>query len=80
MADGATTLGLLGQSADQASTPLPVVLFYLGIPAFTLVAVGVACWVFWRAKQRDDARARAEASPDQQSEHKELTWRNARSS
>jgi len=76
----ATVLATLAQSTEQATTPLPVLLFYLGIPAFTIVAVGVACWVFWRAKQRDDARARAAADIDQQPEHKELTWRNARSS
>ena len=32
------------------------------------VALGVVCWIFWRAKKRDDA------------EKKELEWRNAPSS
>ncbi|MGI9658812.1 MAG: hypothetical protein ACR2OD_07880 [Gaiellaceae bacterium] len=79
MAQVATVFATLAQSSEQ-TTPLPVLLFYLGIPAFTLVAVGVACWFFWRAKQRDDARERAAGAVDQQPEHKELTWRNARSS
>ena len=33
-------------------------------------ALGVVCWIFWRAKKREDA-ARAEA---------EVEWRNAHSS
>ena len=32
------------------------------------VALGVVCWIFWRAKKRDDA------------EKKELEWRNVPSS
>ena len=32
------------------------------------VTLGVVCWIFWRAKKRDDA------------EKKELAWRNAPSS
>ena len=32
------------------------------------VALGVVCWIFWRAKKRDDA------------EKKEFEWRNAPSS
>lgn len=34
------------------------------------IALGVVCWIFWRAKRREDA-ARAEA---------EVEWRNAPSS
>ena len=79
MLDEAAVTLVLGQSAEQ-DVPLPVILFYIGIPAFTLIAVGVACWVFWRAKQRDDEQARAEERAARQSNEKELTWRNARSS
>lgn len=49
-----------------------------GLTAFTVVlvlvlvvvwvALGVVCWLFWRAKKREDA------------EKKELEWRNAPSS
>lgn len=80
MAEGAIVAAVLAQSADEGMPSLPVLLFYLGIPAVTIVAVGVACWIFWRAKQRDDERERGEALADQQSNQKELTWRNARSS
>ncbi len=72
-------LAALAQSADGEVTALPVLLFYLAIPAFSIVAVGVACWVFWRAKRRDDQRIEDEAGLRER-EQKELTWRNARSS
>ena len=80
MVEIAPLVAVLAQSVEEGATPLTVLIFYLGIPAFALIAVGAACWIFWRAKQRDDARVRAELSAEQQSKHKELTWRNARSS
>lgn len=70
-------LATIAQTTEQAAPTLPVVLFYIGIPVFTLVAVAVACWVFWRAKQREDAQALLDR---QQAKEKELSWRNARSS
>jgi hypothetical protein len=74
-------VSVLAQTAEEVGTPLPLILFYIGIPAFSLVAVGVACWVFWRAKQRDDAAMRLEAERNtHDDQRKELTWRNARSS
>ncbi len=76
-----TAVSLLAQTAEEQSVSLPIVLFYIGIPAFTLVAVAVACWVFWRAKQRDDEAKRLELERNLRlKERKELTWRNARSS
>ena len=69
-------IATLGQKADQASIPLPALLFYLGIPIFTVVAVAVVCWIFWREKKRDERRN----CLDQQSKKKEISWRNARSS
>ena len=80
MSHGAIVAATLAQSAEGEISTLPVVLFYLGIPAFTIVAVGVACWVFWRAKQRDEEREHNESRAQTPSNEKELTWRNARSS
>jgi len=76
-----TALSVLGQTAEEAAISLPLILFYIGIPAFSLVAVGVACWVFWRAKQCDDEAMRLEAERNAHAkQRKELTCRNARSS
>ena len=69
-------IATLAQSSEEGVPSLPLLLFYIGIPAFTLVAVAVVCWIFWRAKQRDDEQQRL----DQQSKERELSWRNARSS
>lgn len=72
---------VIAQTPEETSISLPLILFYIGIPAFSLVAVAVACWIFWRAKQRDDDATRLEAEHDEQpTKSKELTWRNARSS
>ena len=79
MVEAATVGAALAQSTEQ-DVPLLVLLFYIGIPAFALIAVAVACWIFWRAKQRDDQQARAEARVARQPNDKEPTWRNARSS
>ncbi len=76
-----TAMSVLAQTAEEAEISLPLILFYIGIPAFSLVAVGLACWVFWRAKQRDDEAMRLEAERDTHgNQRKELVWRNARSS
>ena len=74
-------MSVLAQTAEEAEISLPLILFYIGIPAFSLVAVGVACWVFWRAKRRDDEAMRLEAERNTNgNQRKEIMWRNARSS
>jgi hypothetical protein len=42
--------------------------FFTAVLVFVWVALGIACWVFWRAKKRDDAK------------RKEREWGNAPSS
>jgi hypothetical protein len=54
--------------ATQGSTAMTVVL--TATLVLTWVALGVVCWIFWRAKKRDDL-ARSEAA---------TRWPNAPSS
>ena len=43
--------------------------FVVAMMLGSFVALGVICWIFWKAKKRDDAQARGQDP-----------WRNARSS
>ena len=52
--------------AADVSTAFTV--FFVFVLILVWVLLGIVCWVFWRAKKRDDA------------ERKEREWRNAHSS
>jgi cbb3-type cytochrome oxidase subunit 3 len=45
-------------------------IFLIGVLAVIWIALGVVCWIFWRAKKREDAER----------ERGEVDWPNARSS
>lgn len=51
----------VGESGLTAMTVMLVVVL-----TAVWVALGIVCWIFWRAKKREDARK------------KEIEWRNAR--
>jgi heme/copper-type cytochrome/quinol oxidase subunit 2 len=61
--------------AQLTSGPMPAAdvataftVFFVFVLILVWVLLGVVCWIFWRAKKREDA------------ERKEHEWRNARSS
>ncbi len=62
---------LLAQHGGGASGgELPMTILLVTVLVLIWVALGVVCWIFWRAKKREDAAR----------ERKEVEWRNAPSS
>ena len=62
---------LLAHAGEAAATGGGLTVFTVLLVAVLVVvwvALGAVCWIFWKAKKRDDA------------EKKELEWRNAPSS
>jgi cbb3-type cytochrome oxidase subunit 3 len=78
MAATATSLALvLAQHAGHGGTGIGrtvMTIFLVGVLVLIWTLLGVVCWIFWRAKKRDDA-AQAE-----QHANSEAPWRNAHSS
>ncbi len=71
MTGPATVAALLAQHGGQGSGGETIMTVFLATVLVVIwVALGVVCWIFWRAKKRDDA-ARADG---------EVEWRNAPSS
>jgi hypothetical protein len=71
---GPSTLGvLLAQHGGGGSGgELPMTIILVTVLVLIWVALGVVCWIFWRAKKREDlARSQREAKSE---------WRNAPSS
>jgi hypothetical protein len=54
---------------DDDGGSLALTLFVLAAMSVFWVALGYVCWIFWKAKKRDDAESGGEDA-----------WRNARSS
>jgi hypothetical protein len=54
--------------AQPADLTAALTAFYVLVLVLVWAALGIICWVFWRAKKRDDEK------------RKELEWRNEPSS
>ena len=53
---------LLAQHGGGAGGELPMTIMLVTVLVLIWVALGVVCWIFWRAKKREDeARERREA-------------------
>jgi hypothetical protein len=61
---------LLAQHGGGSGGELPMTIMLVTVLALMWVALGVVCWIFWRAKKREDAER----------QRKEVEWRNAPSS
>ena len=46
---------------DQGAAALDV--FIVGMMATSFVVLGVICWIFWKAKKREDAEKAAREPP-----------------
>ena len=46
---------------DQGAVALDV--FIVGMMATSFVVLGVICWIFWKAKKRDDAEEAVRPQP-----------------
>jgi cbb3-type cytochrome oxidase subunit 3 len=46
---------------DQGAAALDV--FIVGMMATSFIVLGVICWIFWKAKKRDDAEEAAKRQP-----------------
>jgi heme/copper-type cytochrome/quinol oxidase subunit 2 len=57
-----------GQVSETGQLAYTIML--IAVLAVVWVIVGIVCWIFWRAKKRDDA----------EKARKELEWRNVPSS
>jgi cbb3-type cytochrome oxidase subunit 3 len=60
---------LLGQSAPNEGGSFGLTIFALVGMIVPLIVLGYVCWIFWRAKKRDEAESRRADE-----------WRNAHSS
>ena len=68
---GPATAALLAQHGGGGSgNELPMTIMLVTVLVLIWVALGVVCWIFWRAKKREDAER----------ERGEVEWPNARSS
>ncbi len=63
-----TVAALFAQHGGGSGGELPMTIMLVTVLVLIWVALGVVCWIFWRAKKRDDAV------------RKEIEWRNAPSS
>jgi cbb3-type cytochrome oxidase subunit 3 len=62
-----------GHESGSSTGELVMTIFLATVLSLIWIALGVVCWIFWRAKKREDeAKARADL--------KETEWRSAHSS
>jgi cbb3-type cytochrome oxidase subunit 3 len=68
-------VALLAQHSHGGSGngELVMTIFLVGVLVLIWTLLGVVCWIFWRAKKRED-------EANAQAENTEVTWRNAHSS
>jgi hypothetical protein len=68
-----STIGVLvAQHGGGSEGDLPMTIMLVTVLVLIWVALGVVCWIFWRAKKREDvARRKREVEGE---------WRNAPSS
>jgi uncharacterized iron-regulated membrane protein len=70
---GSATLGaLIAQHGGGSGGELPMTIMLVTVLVLIWVALGVVCWIFWRAKKREDVAKRKQEA--------ESEWRNAPSS
>ncbi len=59
---GRVLAALLAQHGGGAGGELPMTIMLVTVLVLIWAALGVVCWIFWRAKKREDAaRERGEA-------------------
>jgi uncharacterized iron-regulated membrane protein len=63
---------VLAQHGGGSGGELPMTIILVTVLALIWVALGVVCWIFWRAKKREDLEKRRREL--------ESEWRNAPSS
>jgi cbb3-type cytochrome oxidase subunit 3 len=63
---------VLAQHGGGSGNELPMTIMLVTVLVLIWLALGVVCWIFWRAKKREDA-AKAEREQDTE-------WRSAPSS
>jgi hypothetical protein len=61
---------LFAQHGGGSGGELPMTIILVTVLVLIWLALGVVCWIFWRAKKREDAAKR----------EREVEWRNAPSS
>jgi cbb3-type cytochrome oxidase subunit 3 len=64
-----SVLAVLAQHGGGSGNELPMTIMLVTVLVLIWVALGVVCWIFWRAKKREDA-AKAEREQDRE-------WRSA---
>jgi cbb3-type cytochrome oxidase subunit 3 len=69
---GSATLGALVAHGGGSGGELPMTIMLATVLVLIWVALGVVCWIFWRAKKREDVAKRKQEA--------ESEWRNAPSS
>ncbi len=68
---GRATAAVLAQHGGGGSGgELPMTIMLVTVLVLIWVALGVVCWIFWRAKKREDAERK----------RREVEWPSARSS
>jgi cbb3-type cytochrome oxidase subunit 3 len=70
-----SALALLAQHSHggTGSGQLVLTIFLVGVLVVIWTLLGVVCWIFWRAKKREDAE-------NAKLENPEAPWQNAHSS
>jgi hypothetical protein len=63
-----TALGVLAQHGGGSGNELPMTIMLVTVLVLIWITLGVVCWIFWRAKKREDEAKR------------EREWRSAHSS
>ena len=67
-----------GGHGDSGELPLTIML--VTVLAVIWIALGVVCWIFWRAKKREDAALSRKTASSARADEKHGEWRNAHSS
>jgi uncharacterized membrane protein len=60
MSSGMTSAAVLAHGgAGGGGGELVMTIFFVAVLSVIWIALGVVCWIFWRAKKREDAALRA---------------------